>query len=339
MQTNSEIYALLQGEAAPDIWERAAQKIDQTDITEFLIDDTTDTSALEPVFSLGGVEVMHRGDISALMGLVKCGKSAAAGLIAASILAPNPAAVVRGAAAPAGARVLYFDTEQSRMYAKRHYLEITGGANCPRLKYIATAENTPNERRLILQKAIEAFKPDMVIIDGIADLMADTNDNTEAAAVVQIVRSLASLYNCHILNIIHQNPKDGKARGHIGSELLRKCESILQSTKNGEADYTSFEITFPITRGKQPAQISFVRGENGQPYENSTPAERLEAALKDYGGANIDFKEAQRICKENAVPLGVRALRTCLTDIYGDPVTQGQSGKAVWIIGKGVQNE
>lgn len=339
MISNTDIYALLQGEAAPDIWEKAAQKIDQTDITEFLIDDTTDTSEEEPVFSLGGVEVMHRGDISALMGYVKCGKSAAAALIAAAILSPNPAAVVRGAAAPAGARVLYMDTEQSRMYAKRHYLEITGGANCPRLKYISTAENTPNERRLILQKAIEAFKPDMVIIDGIADLMADTNSNTEAAAVVQIVRSLASLYNCHILNIIHQNPKDGKARGHIGSELLRKCESILQSTKNGEADYTSFEITFPITRGKQPAQISFKRGENGQPYENATPAARLEMALQEYDADKIDFAGAQKLCKENAVPLGVHQLRSVLNDLCGKPEKEGKEGRAVWIIRKGAQNE
>ena len=339
MTSNTDIYALLQGEAAPDIWEKAAQKIEQTDITEFLIDDTTDTSALEPVFSLGGVEVMHRGDISALMGVVKCGKSAAAGLIAAAILSPNPAAVVRGAAAPAGARVLYFDTEQSRMYAKRHYLEITGGANCPRLKYIATAENTPNERRLILQKAIEAFKPDLVIIDGIADLMTDTNCNTEAAAVVQIVRSLASLYNCHILNIIHQNTKGGKARGHIGSELWRKCESVLECTKNGEADYTSFEITFPITRGKQPAQISFIRAENGQPQQNSTPAERLETALQEYDADKIDFAGAQKLCKENAVPLGVHQLRSVLNDLCGKPEKEGKEGRAVWIIRKGAQNE
>lgn len=334
MIDKKDIYALLQGEAAPDIWERAAQNIEQADITDFLIDDTTDTSALEPVFSLGSVEVMHRGDISALMGVVKCGKSAAAGLIAAAILAPNPAAIIRTAAAPAGARVLYFDTEQSRMYAKRHYLEITGGANCPRLKYIATAENTPNERRLILQKAIEAFKPDFVIIDGIADLMTDTNCNTEAAAVVQIVRSLASLYNCHILNVIHQNNTGGKARGHIGSELWRKCEAVLECTKNGDSENLSFEITFPITRGKQPSQISFVRGENGQPAENSTPRERLQTALKEYDGDTIDFKEAQRICKENAVPMGVHVLRACLFEFYGHPEKVGSAGKAVWIINR-----
>lgn len=339
MQTNSEIYALLQGEAAPDIWERAAQNIDNLDLTSIIIDGQTDTTALQPVFSLGAVEVMHRGDVSALMGVVKCGKSAAAGLIAAAILAPNPAAVIRTAAAPKGLKVLYLDTEQSRMYAKKHYLEITGGKTNPRLKYVATAEYSANERRLILHKCLEAFKPDFVIIDGIADLMADTNSNTEAAAVVQMVRSLASRYECHILSVIHQNSTGGKARGHIGSELWRKCESVLECTKNGEGDYTSFEVTFPITRGKQPAQISFIRAENGQPQQNSTPAERLEMALQEYDADKIDFAGAQKLCKENAVPLGVHQLRSVLNDLCGKPEKEGKEGRAVWIIRKGVQNE
>lgn len=335
----NQIYALLQGEAAPDIWERAAQNIENLDLSNIIIDDTTDTTALEPVFMLGGVEVMHRGDISALMGVVKCGKSAAAGLIAASILAPSPAAVIRNANAPRGLKVLYLDTEQSRMYAKKHYFEITGGKAEPRLKYIATAEYSANERRLILQKCLEAFKPDFVIIDGIADLMSDTNSNTEAAAVVQMVRSLASLYNCHVLNVIHQNNTGGKARGHIGSELWRKCESVLECTKNGEGDYTSFEITFPITRGRQPEQISFKRDEHGQPYQNSTPAERLAVALQEYEAEKIDFPTAQRICKENAVPLGVHQLRSVLDSICGFPEKEGKAGKNVWTIRKEAQNE
>ena len=37
--------------------------------------------------------------------------------------------------------------------------------------------------------------------------------------------------NCHITTVLHQNPKDRKVRGHIGTELTNKSEAVISVTK------------------------------------------------------------------------------------------------------------
>ena len=39
--------------------------------------------------------------------------------------------------------------------------------------------------------------------------------------------ALSTNYNCHILCVLHTNPGTDKARGHVGSSLQRKAESVL----------------------------------------------------------------------------------------------------------------
>jgi predicted RNA-binding protein (virulence factor B family) len=51
--------------------------------------------------------------------------------------------------------------------------------------------------------------------------------------VVDNIRKLGKKYNCPIVTILHQNPGTTKERGHFGSELLRKAESIIEIKKDG----------------------------------------------------------------------------------------------------------
>jgi hypothetical protein len=47
--------------------------------------------------------------------------------------------------------------------------------------------------------------PSLVIIDGIADLVSDVNSLEESNAVVQKLMEWSANFNCHIINVIHQN--------------------------------------------------------------------------------------------------------------------------------------
>ncbi|MFZ4414702.1 MAG: hypothetical protein ACOYOV_16580 [Bacteroidales bacterium] len=74
----------------------------------------------------------------------------------------------------------------------------------------------------------------MVIIDGFADLLRDTNSLEESTERVADLMRISSEYQCHICSVVHTNPNSEKMRGHTGSELQRKAECVLLVTKSDE---------------------------------------------------------------------------------------------------------
>ena len=74
--------------------------------------------------------------------------------------------------------------------------------------------------------------PSLVIIDGIADLVSDVNSLEESNAVVQKLMEWSANYNCHIINVIHQNYGTVKMTGHLGSFLEKKCETHIELEAN-----------------------------------------------------------------------------------------------------------
>ena len=74
--------------------------------------------------------------------------------------------------------------------------------------------------------------PSLVIIDGIADLVGDVNSLEESNAVVQKLMEWSANYNCHIINVIHQNYGSAKMTGHLGSFLEKKCETHIELEAN-----------------------------------------------------------------------------------------------------------
>ena len=81
------------------------------------------------------------------------------------------------------------------------------------------------KRRELLTLAISEVKPDLVIVDGIKDLITDINDGTQATMVVEDQMGLAQTYNCCIVDVLHQNKSDTdrNMRGWIGTELTNKA--------------------------------------------------------------------------------------------------------------------
>mgnify|MGYP003646168854 CR=1 FL=1 len=67
---------------------------------------------------------------------------------------------------------------------------------------------------------------------GIADLVSDVNSLEESNAVVQKLMEWSANYNCHIINVIHQNYGTVKMTGHLGSFLEKKCETHIELEAN-----------------------------------------------------------------------------------------------------------
>jgi hypothetical protein len=74
----------------------------------------------------------------------------------------------------------------------------------------------------------------LVVIDGIADLVRCANDEAESIAVIDELYRLAGIYKTCIVCVLHFVPNGLKLRGHLGSELQRKAAAILSIEKDEE---------------------------------------------------------------------------------------------------------
>ena len=103
------------------------------------------------------------------------------------------------------------------------------------------------ERMPLLEAAIGYYKPDLVIVDGIRDLINDINDGVLAQDIVERLMHLASDNHCCIVCVLHQNKatEDRNLRGWIGTELTHKAFEVYECEKD---EYRIFSLAQKMTR-------------------------------------------------------------------------------------------
>ena len=96
------------------------------------------------------------------------------------------------------------------------------------------------ERLPLLEAAMRKFQPDLVILDGIRDLVNDINDGIMAQDVIERLMHLASEQRSCIVCILHQNKgtEDKNLRGWIGTELKNKAFEVYECTKDADRIFT-----------------------------------------------------------------------------------------------------
>ena len=60
------------------------------------------------------------------------------------------------------------------------------------------------------------------------------NSPSESLDIINELMRWSSYYELHIHTVLHLNKGDDNTRGHIGTELNNKAETILQISKNNE---------------------------------------------------------------------------------------------------------
>ena len=106
------------------------------------------------------------------------------------------------------------------------------------LEFLALRKYIPEQRISIVEQAIY-HSPDigLVIIDGIRDMVYDINSPGESTRIISKLMQWTDDRQIHIHTILHQNKGDENARGHIGTELNNKAETVLLVEKTkGNSD-------------------------------------------------------------------------------------------------------
>lgn len=110
---------------------------------------------------------------------------------------------------------------------------------------------TPNERleyiEWLFMESQYRKELGLVSIDGYVDLINDFNNQLESSELTQKLMKWSTLANCHITGVLHLNQNSEKARGHLGTILQQKCETVVIIKDMG--DYSL--VTCQRGRGKK----------------------------------------------------------------------------------------
>jgi hypothetical protein len=137
----------------------------------------------------------------------------------------------------------------------RGYVRSSGLSNDENLPMAVRIENMRKiddlrERRAYLYDVLDiAGCPNLTIIDGIGDFVSDVNKSDECLELVYRLLRITSERDTGILCTLHQNPTDftnGKPRGVLGSELWRKCESVIHIEKVKNSDIRCITTDFAL---------------------------------------------------------------------------------------------
>ena len=128
---------------------------------------------------------------------------------------------------------MWYDTEQSRQSTceilKDRIVALAKENFAEELYDVFNVRSQDWEERLdLLGVAIDEFRPDLVVVDNICDLIRDINDIPGNKAFMEKMMEMAQKYNCSIVCVIHQNKgaEDRNPRGSIGTELLHKSFEV-----------------------------------------------------------------------------------------------------------------
>lgn len=164
--------------------------------------------------------------------------------------------------------VVYFDTEQSKYYVQKAVKRICEQINEPEPNNLSTfhlRSLNPSERLIFIEKEIYSNdKIGFVVIDGIKDLVTSINDESEATMIASKLLKWSEERNIYILTVLHQNKSDNNARGHIGTELINKAQTVLSITK-AENDNDISIVEPQQCRDKEPESFAFEINEYGIP--------------------------------------------------------------------------
>lgn len=275
-----------------------------------------------------GVRLFPRGDLIAITGKEKSGKTTACRMFVSAAMGSQDYGMQPR---EQGLRVLWLDTEQfvSNVRNIARCLE----AMCHRTitadeLYLTSlrgrdALDSMADMQLSLLYFFNAFRPDLVVVDGIRDYLENFNDIEQSLNLIRLcmtlsmgvskeeaaMRHLNEREPCCVVCILHQNkPKDdNNMMGHLGATLAKKAGEIWECSydrdqreyklEQGSSRYRPLEHAITYTIETQTLQTEF----DPEPEEMGIPRP-LSPTLTPERGKGVDSSDGTRRASEREKP-------------------------------------
>jgi len=208
----------------------------------------------ENIITVQGKRVLTTGNILSIVSKPGVGKTSLCEGLIASILNPDCDSLGFNVAL-SGSRykVLFIDTERTihdtwnsweRTYTR-------AGIKKPKIDKRVIFANFKavniSQRRNHVEEILKAnWEVGLIVFDGAGDFIPDTNSIPETNLFIDWINTFNPAIS--IVATLHTNPRESKPRGHLGSELCRRSESVflVQKIENGRVR----EITTSFEYGK-----------------------------------------------------------------------------------------
>ena len=149
-------------------------------------------------------------------------------------------------------KILICDTERSTWESHKAWVKLMKRANVnkgsgidEKIIFANLKSLSVDEKKVYINNfIINNNDIGLIVFDGASDFVYNTNDLVESNKFIEWINSVNS--DISFIFTIHTNPDDNKPRGHLGSELCRKSESVLLAKKDDDV----FQITTDFEDGK-----------------------------------------------------------------------------------------
>lgn len=189
--------------------------------------------------------------------------------------------------------IIDVDTEQSNYYAQRTFRripEMTGilydNYHAFRLRSLS-----PNERLNFIDDLLKSGKvdnPRLMFIDGVADLIDDTNDLIMSNEVATMLLRWTEVYGIHICVVIHNAYGTSKPTGHLGSAVTKKAETVFMLSREGDEFNAPTKVVHLYSRGMPFEDFNFIIDKDNLP---RTPGSISDERFADVFNEKEDFND------------------------------------------------
>lgn len=264
------------------------------------------------LFRLFGKPCFPRRELVAITGKAKSGKTFVSSMLIACCQQRDVLSFHRECETPL--RVLWYDTEQSdestQDILKNRIMRMTRDSVVRQPTLFDESRAEPpldifnvravewKHRRSLLVEAVNMCKSDLVIVDGIRDLVNDINDGVLAQEVMEELLHLATEAECCIACVLHQNKggEDHNLRGWIGTELMNKafeiysCEKMMPQRifKLEQTQTRKYDIERPMYYEVNDDGLPVTCGEPSTVEGERQSTERLPQMNRDYIISDVD---------------------------------------------------
>lgn len=224
--------------------------------------------------------VASKGMMGVFAGDEKSGKTYVASKIASSFIAKRGFKEYLNFELKAPGKFLWFDTEQDKTFfaitQKRIHDEAFKQGNIPNYEaYLLRDLNTKERMKAIEEVIFSTSDVDVVMIDGIVDLLLNYNDLEEVTEVRDTIMKWTAQRDFLLLTVLHLNKGDGKLRGHIGSEIKNKFNFVIKVEQPTRLCYkvsnpTGRYLTFPsmeFKRNEDTGEAEYLDGSKKLDFE------------------------------------------------------------------------
>ena len=258
---------------------------DQTEaIEQARITTKTKLNPPETLLSIGDVSFIERGDIYEIKGDPKTGKTSAIKALIGAILFGECCGIK---AKEKNLKVAHMDTEQKPEDTQGilNYVQKIAGEDADEhidssfgLYALRMRDHTTLGRDLL--HIVVNKRPDIIILDGIADFVNSFNDEIESKAIILLLLRIVHEFKCAIICLIHENKSrdDHNSKGHTGQLLTQKCAIELETTISNNI----IKVHCTKARHKSIPDLYLMYDENDmlcdatEPYKERTHTELVE---------------------------------------------------------------